>query len=270
MILNALTKVFGSKNERELKRMQPLVERINAYEAEIRALSDDQLRAQTPKFKTRIEQGESLDDLLPEAFATVREASLRTLKMRHFDVQLIGGIVLHEGKIAEMKTGEGKTLAATLPAYLNALSAKGVHIVTVNDYLARRDTEWMGHIYQFLGLSVGSIVHGLDDAERKEVYAADITYGTNNEFGFDYLRDNMKFDHDSLVQPTLNFAIVDEVDSILIDEARTPLHFGSGRKVNRFILSGQRPDSATFRCQSLQHRRKGAFSHPDGRRRCTV
>jgi len=223
MILNALTKVFGSKNERELKRLQPMVERINAYEAEIQAMSDDQLRAQTPKFKTRIEQGESLDDLLPEAFATVREASLRTLKMRHFDVQLIGGMVLHEGKIAEMKTGEGKTLAATLPAYLNAMSAKGVHIVTVNDYLARRDTEWMDHIYQFLGLSVGTIVHGLDDTERQAAYAADITYGTNNEFGFDYLRDNMKFDRDSLVQPALNFAIVDEVDSILIDEARTPL-----------------------------------------------
>jgi preprotein translocase subunit SecA len=223
MLLNVLTKVFGSKNERELKRLQPLVERINAFEPEFKAMRDDQLRALTPKFKERIEQGEPLDNLLPEAFAAVREASLRTLKMRHFDVQLIGAIVLHEGKIAEMKTGEGKTLVATMPAYLNALTGKGVHIVTVNDYLARRDTEWMGHIYQFLGLSMGTIVHGLDDAQRKAAYAADITYGTNNEFGFDYLRDNMKFDRDSLVQPQLNFAIVDEVDSILIDEARTPL-----------------------------------------------
>ena len=223
MILNALTKVFGSKNERELKRLQPTVDRINALEPEIQAMNDDQLKAQTPMFKERIDQGESLDDILPEAFATVREASMRTLNMRHFDVQLIGGIVLHEGKIAEMKTGEGKTLAATLPAYLNALTGKGVHIVTVNDYLARRDTEWMGHIYNFLGLSKGSIVHGLDDAERQKAYAADVTYGTNNEFGFDYLRDNMKFNHDALVQPQLNFAIVDEVDSILVDEARTPL-----------------------------------------------
>ena len=223
MILNALTKVFGSKNERDLKRIQPLVERINSHETEVQAMSDDQLKARTPKFKERIDQGEPLDDLLPEAFATVREAALRTLKMRHFDVQLIGGIVLHEGKIAEMKTGEGKTLAATLPAYLNALTGKGVHIVTVNDYLARRDTEWMGHIYQFLGLSMGTVVHGLDDAERQAAYADDITYGTNNEFGFDYLRDNMKFDRNSLVQPMLNFAIVDEVDSILVDEARTPL-----------------------------------------------
>jgi preprotein translocase subunit SecA len=165
MLLNVLTKVFGSKNERELKRLQPLVERINAFEPEIQAMSDDQLRSQTPKLKARIKQEESLVDILPEAFATVREASKRTLNMRHFDVQLIGGIVLHEGKIAEMKTGEGKTLVATLPAYLNALTGKGVHIVTVNDYLAKRDTEWMGHIYQFLGLSMGTIVHGLDDAE---------------------------------------------------------------------------------------------------------
>jgi preprotein translocase subunit SecA len=223
MLLDVLTKVFGSKNERELKRLQPAVERINALEPEFKAMRDDQLRALTPKFKERIAQGEALDNLLPEAFAAVREASLRTLKMRHFDVQLIGAIVLHEGKIAEMKTGEGKTLVATMPAYLNALTGNGVHIVTVNDYLARRDTEWMGHIYQFLGLSMGTIVHGLDDAQRKAAYAADITYGTNNEFGFDYLRDNMKFDRDSLVQPQLNYAIVDEVDSILIDEARTPL-----------------------------------------------
>ena len=223
MVINFLTKVFGSKNERELKQIQPLVEKINALETEVQALEDQQLKARTAEFKERLDRGETLDDLLPEAFATVREASMRTLNMRHFDVQLIGGIVLHQGKIAEMKTGEGKTLAATLPAYLNALTGKGVHIITVNDYLARRDTEWMGHIYGFLGLSVGTIMHGLDDKERLTAYGADITYGTNNEFGFDYLRDNMKFDRDSLVQGELNFAVVDEVDSILIDEARTPL-----------------------------------------------
>ncbi len=223
MIVNFLTKLFGSKNERELKKLDPVVEEINALEPRIQAMSDEQLRAQTFLFKERFEKGESLDDILPEAFAVVREASVRTLKMRHFDVQLIGGIVLHHGKIAEMKTGEGKTLVATLPAYLNAISGKGVHIITVNDYLARRDTEWMGQIYNFLGLSVGTILHGLDDAERKAAYDADINYGTNNEFGFDYLRDNMKFDRDSIVQRDLNFAIVDEVDSILIDEARTPL-----------------------------------------------
>ena len=223
MITGLLTKVFGSKNDRELKKLQPIIENINAFEPEIQALSDEQLRTQAVLFRQRFEKGEPLDDILPEAFATVREASVRTLKMRHFDAQLVGGIVLHQGKIAEMKTGEGKTLAATLPAYLNALSGKGVHIITVNDYLARRDTEWMGNIYNFLGLSVGSILHGLDDEERKAAYGADITYGTNNEFGFDYLRDNMKFDLESVVQGELNFAIVDEVDSILVDEARTPL-----------------------------------------------
>jgi preprotein translocase subunit SecA len=223
MVTNLLTKVFGSKNERELKKINPIVEQINAFEPQMQSMSDDALKAQTSLLKERLNNGDSLDDILPEAFATVREASIRTLKMRHFDVQLIGGIVLHQGKIAEMKTGEGKTLAATLPAYLNALSGKGVHIVTVNDYLARRDTEWMGHIYKFLGLSVGCILHGLDDDERSAAYSSDITYGTNNEFGFDYLRDNMKFDIDTVVQKELNFAIVDEVDSILIDEARTPL-----------------------------------------------
>jgi len=186
-------------------------------------MDDAQLKQQTVRFRQRISNGEPLDDILPEAFATVREASIRSLGMRHFDVQLIGGVVLHQGRIAEMKTGEGKTLVATLPAYLNALTGKGVHIITVNDYLATRDTEWMGQIYRFLGLSVGTIMHGLDDAERKVAYGSDIAYGTNNEFGFDYLRDNMKFDRHSLVQPNLNFAIVDEVDSILIDEARTPL-----------------------------------------------
>jgi len=223
MIFNFLTKVFGSKNKRELNKIQPIVEMINNLEPELKAMSDEQIGARTSIFKERIEKGEALDDILPEAFATVREASVRILKMRHFDVQLIGGIVLHQGKIAEMKTGEGKTLAATLPAYLNTLSGKGAHIITVNDYLARRDKEWMGQIYDFLGLTVGSILSGMDDAERKEAYNADITYGTNNEFGFDYLRDNMKFDMNSIVQRDLNFAIVDEVDSILIDEARTPL-----------------------------------------------
>ena len=223
MVFNFLTKVFGSKNERELNKIKPAVEMINQLEPELKAMNDDQLRSRTSIFKERIEKGEPLDNILPEAFATVREASVRTLKMRHFDVQLIGGMVLHKGKIAEMKTGEGKTLAATLPAYLNTLSGKGTHIITVNDYLARRDKEWMGQIYNFLGLKVGSILSGIDDAERKAAYGADITYGTNNEFGFDYLRDNMKFDKDSVVQRELNFAIVDEVDSILIDEARTPL-----------------------------------------------
>ena len=223
MITNILTKVFGSKNERELNKIRPIIETINALEPEIHSMSDATLKNQTVLFKERMQNGASLDDILPEAFATVREASIRTLGMRHFDAQLIGGIGLHQGKIAEMKTGEGKTLAATLPAYLNALSGRGVHIITVNDYLARRDTEWMGHIYNFLGLSVGNILHGLDDNERKAAYSADISYGTNNEFGFDYLRDNMKFSNEDVVQGELNFAIVDEVDSILIDEARTPL-----------------------------------------------
>ncbi len=223
MIASFLTKIFGSKNQRELKRMDPLVQQINALEPTIQAMDDAELKAQTHRFMERLEKGEELDAILPEAFATVREASVRTLEMRHFDCQLVGGIVLHQGKIAEMKTGEGKTLVATLPAYLNALTGKGVHIVTVNDYLATRDTEWMGQIYTFLDLSVGTVVHGMNDEERKEAYDADITFGTNNEFGFDYLRDNMKFDGDSLVQRELNYAIVDEVDSILIDEARTPL-----------------------------------------------
>jgi preprotein translocase subunit SecA len=223
MVTNLLTKVFGSKNERELKKINPIVEKINGFEPQMQSMGDEALKAQTPLFKERLNNGESLDDILPVAFATVREASNRTHQNRHFDVQLIGGIVLHQGKIAEMKTGEGKTLAATLPAYLNALSGKGVHIITVNDYLARRDTEWMGHIYKFLGLSVGCILHGLNDDERNAAYGSDIAYGTNNEFGFDYLRDNMKFDIDTVVQKELNFAIVDEVDSILVDEARTPL-----------------------------------------------
>jgi len=223
MIGNLIKKIVGSKNERELKRIQPLIQRINQVESKVSPLSDEQLRAKTSEFKERIGRGESLDEILPEAFAVVREAAKRTLGERHYDVQLIGGIVLHEGKIAEMATGEGKTLVATLPAYLNALEGKGVHIVTVNDYLAKRDREWMGAIYRFLDLSVGVIVHELNDKERKEAYRCDITYGTNNEFGFDYLRDNMKFDIEDYVQRELNYAIVDEVDSILIDEARTPL-----------------------------------------------
>ncbi|PKN63301.1 MAG: preprotein translocase subunit SecA [Deltaproteobacteria bacterium HGW-Deltaproteobacteria-15] len=223
MIGKLLKSIVGSRNDRELKRMNPLVEEINRLEPAFKTLSDTELRAKTDEFKARLSAGESLDDLLPEAFAAVREASVRTLGMRHFDVQLIGGIVLHEGKIAEMKTGEGKTLAATLPLYLNALTGKGVHLVTVNDYLARRDAEWMGSIYNMLGLTVGVIVHGMDDRQRKEAYGCDITYGTNNEFGFDYLRDNMKFDLADMVHRDFQYAIVDEVDSILIDEARTPL-----------------------------------------------
>ncbi len=218
-----LAKVIGTANERELKRLRPLVAEINAKEPETQKLTDEQLRGKTVEFRKRLAEGATLDDLLPEAFAVVREAGRRVLNMRHFDVQLIGGIVLHRGKIAEMKTGEGKTLVATLPAYLNALEGKGVHVVTVNDYLARRDSEWMGRIYRFLGMSVGVIQHELNDQERQVAYACDISYGTNNEFGFDYLRDNMKFDLAHYVQRGHNFAIVDEVDSILIDEARTPL-----------------------------------------------
>src|SRR5437762_3627198 len=218
-----LAKVIGTQNERDLKRLRPHVAAINAEEPEIEKLSDEQLRGKTAEFRARLANGETLDDLLPEAFAVVREAGRRVLNMRHFDVQLIGGAVLHKGKIAEMKTGEGKTLVATLPVYLNALPGNGVHVVTVNDYLARRDSEWMGRIYKFLGLTVGVIVHDLDDQERKAAYNCDITYGTNNEYGFDYLRDNMKFVLDACVQRSHNYAIVDEVDSILIDEARTPL-----------------------------------------------
>jgi preprotein translocase subunit SecA len=223
MLGNVVKKVVGSKNERELKKIQPLVEHIGALEPQIQSLSDQRLAAKTGELKEQLAKGKPLDDLLPEAFATVREVARRTLGERHFDVQLIGGVVLHEGKIAEMATGEGKTLVSTLPAFLNALSGKGVHIVTVNDYLAKRDSEWMGVIYRFLGLSVGVILHDLDDSARREAYGAEITYGTNNEFGFDYLRDNMKFSLDDCVQRELHYAIVDEVDSILIDEARTPL-----------------------------------------------
>ena len=227
-MLGLVKKIFGDPNERELKRYSRVVEQINALEPQMVALSDAQLRAKTDEFRMRLEKGETLDDLLPEAFAVVREASKRTLNMRHFDVQLIGGMVLHEGKIAEMKTGEGKTLVATLPVYLNALTGKGVHVVTVNDYLAQRDSSTMGKIYEFLGLTVGCNLHGLSHEEKQRVYNCDITYGTNNEFGFDYLRDNMVLYKEHIVQRELHYAIIDEVDSILIDEARTPL-----------IISGQ-------------------------------
>ena len=221
--MNLREKLFGTHSQRELKRIMPIVDKIESLEEEYRKLSDSELIAKTPWLKSRLEAGETLDDILPDAFATVREASDRVLGMRHFRVQLVGGVVLHQGRIAEMKTGEGKTLVATLPAYLNALNGKGVHIVTVNDYLAKRDSEWMGKVYRFLGLSVGLIIHDLDNAARQQAYAADITYGTNNEMGFDYLRDNMAVYHNELVQRGHVFAIVDEVDSILIDEARTPL-----------------------------------------------
>src|SRR3984957_12646666 len=230
-----LKKIFGSSNDRRLKGYRPKETATHALEAEFAALSDEQLRAKTVAFRAEIAAGKSLDELLAPAFAAVREAAKRTLKQRHFDVQLIGGMVLHEGAIAEMRTGEGKTLVATLAVYLNALAGKGVHVVTVNDYLARRDAEWMGQIYGFLGMSVGVIVHGLDDAERKEAYACDITYGTNNEYGFDYLRDNMKYRLEDMVQRSHFYAIVDEVDSILIDEARTPL-----------IISGPLDDRSEF------------------------
>ncbi|MEE8326525.1 MAG: preprotein translocase subunit SecA, partial [candidate division NC10 bacterium] len=218
-----ISKVIPSKNERELRRLEPLVVRVNELEPELQQLSDAALRAKTAEFKERLERGATLDEILPEVFATVREAARRVLNMRHFDVQLVGGAVLHQGKIAEMATGEGKTLVSTLPAYLNALQGRGVHIVTVNDYLAKRDSQWMGGIYQLLGLSVGIIQHDMNDTDRRQAYAADIMYGTNNEFGFDYLRDNMKFSVEDMAQRVLHYAIVDEVDSILIDEARTPL-----------------------------------------------
>ncbi|MGL6187714.1 MAG: DEAD/DEAH box helicase, partial [Holosporales bacterium] len=223
MILNFFRRALGSSNERYVKSLRPFVGRINALESSIQKLTDAELCQRTFWLKGRLQEGETLDDILVDAFATVREASKRVLGMRHFDVQLLGGVALHRGVVAEMKTGEGKTLVATLPVYLNALTGKGVHVVTVNDYLAHRDAEWMGKLYQFLGLSVGSIVHGLTDNERREAYRCDITYATNNELGFDYLRDNMKMRLQDLCQRPFNYAIVDEVDSILIDEARTPL-----------------------------------------------
>ena len=255
MLGSLLAKVIGTQNERDLKRIAPLVTTINGLEASVRDLTDEQLRGRTAGFRERVARGESLDDLLPEAFAVVREAGRRTLNMRHFDVQLIGGIVLHQGKIAEMKTGEGKTLVATLPAYLNALAGKGVHVVTVNDYLARRDSEWMGRVYRFLGLAVGVIQHELTDGERQVAYACDITYGTNNEFGFDYLRDNMKFELAHYVQRGHHFAIVDEVDSILIDEARTPL-----------IISGPAEESTELYYEVdriIPRLKPGAVTHGD-------
>ncbi|HMH68979.1 MAG TPA: DEAD/DEAH box helicase, partial [Pinirhizobacter sp.] len=232
MFNRALTSIFGSRNERVLRQLSKTVNRINALEAEYEKLSDAQLQAKTPQFKERLAAGETLDKLLPEAFAVVREGAKRTLEMRHYDVQLIGGMVLHGGRIAEMRTGEGKTLVGTLPVYLNALEGKGVHVVTVNDYLARRDSAQMGKLYGFLGLSVGVVYPGMEHGDKAAAYNADITYGTNNEFGFDYLRDNMALSREQRYQRGLNYAIVDEVDSILIDEARTPL-----------IISGPAEDS---------------------------
>src|ERR1700726_3318451 len=228
-------KFFGSANDRRLKPYYPLVDAINALEPELEKLSDEELRGRTEEFRRQIAAGASLDDLLVPAFATVREAGKRTLGQRHFDMQLLGGMVLHEGAISEMKTAEGKTLVATLPVYLNALAGRGVHVVTVNDYLAKRDAEWMGQIYTFLGMTVGVIVHELDDFQRQQAYLCDITYGTNNEFGFDYLRDNMRFRLEEMVHRPFQYAIVDEVDSILIDEARTPL-----------IISGPTEDNSAL------------------------
>src|SRR5919107_462079 len=215
--------IFGSSNDRYVRSLGKIVDRINGFEPTLSAMTDEELANQTLQFRERLANGEKLDSILPEAFATVREAAKRTLGQRHYDVQMIGGIVLHRGEIAEMRTGEGKTLVATLAVYLNALEGKGVHVVTVNDYLARRDADWMGQIYRFLGMTVGVIVPNLTDQERRDAYNSDITYGTNNEYGFDYLRDNMKYEFAQMVQRGHNFAIVDEVDSILIDEARTPL-----------------------------------------------
>ncbi|MBC7496063.1 MAG: preprotein translocase subunit SecA, partial [Sphingomonadaceae bacterium] len=223
MFAGIAKRIFGSSNERYVRSLAPLVARVNGHEAAVSAMSDQALTGQTAAFRARLAAGETLDDVLPEAFATVREAAKRALGQRHYDVQLIGGIVLHRGEIAEMRTGEGKTLVATLAVYLNALEGKGVHVVTVNDYLASRDAEWMGRVYTFLGMTVGVIVPNLDDDTRRAAYAADITYGTNNEFGFDYLRDNMKYAREQMVQRPFNFAVTDEVDSVLIDEARTPL-----------------------------------------------
>jgi len=223
MIGGMLRRVFGTPNDRFVKSLQGTADAISATEPTLEALDDDALRERTDWLRQRLADGETIEDVLVDAFATVREAAKRALGQRHYDVQLLGAMVLNQGKISEMKTGEGKTLVATAAVYLNALEGKGVHVVTVNDYLASRDSEWMGQVYTFLGLTVGCIVHGLSDAERREQYAADVTYGTNNEFGFDYLRDNMKFGLDEMVQREFNFAIVDEVDSILIDEARTPL-----------------------------------------------
>ena len=267
--MSIFSKVFGTKNARELKRMAPTVQQINDLREKFEAKSDAELRGMTAVLRERLDQGASLDDLLVDAFATVREAAWRTLKMRHFNVQLIGGMVLHAGRIAEMRTGEGKTLTATLPIYLNALSGKGAHLVTVNDYLARRDSEWMGQIYGFLGLSTSVVVHGLEDWERQKAYRSDITYGQNNEFGFDYLRDNMKMSPDRMVQRDLSYALVDEVDSILIDEARTPLIIsGPSERVGQPLHDG-RPGGATAQARRRLHGgREGprGHAHRPGRR----
>ena len=258
-------KLLGSSNDAEVKKLQKTVNAVEALEDEYKALTDEQLRAKTDEFRARLQNGETEDDILPEAFAAIREADARVLGMRPYRVQVMGGLVLHQGRIAEMKTGEGKTLVSTLPAYLNALSGKGVHVVTVNDYLARRDSEWMGKVHRFMGLSVGLIVHDLDSAERRAAYACDITYGTNNELGFDYLRDNMVIRQSELVQRGHNFAIVDEVDSILIDEARTPLIIsGAGDKSTDLYAKekGHQPDrrgrpARRIRVRHHQHQRRG-------------
>ncbi len=250
MIGKVLTKVFGSKNERVLKQIQPLVNRINELEESVQVLDDTKLAAKTVEFKERVAKGEPLDDLLPESFAVMREAAKRVLGERHYDVQLVGGVILHQGKIAEMKTGEGKTLTSTLPVYLNAMTEKGVHVVTVNDYLAKRDAEWMGQVYQALGLSVGKIIHGMDDNERRESYGADVTYGTNNEFGFDYLRDNMKFEMNEFCQRGFNYAIVDEVDSILIDEARTPLIISGPAEISTDLYTNVEKIMSNFKAEA--------------------
>ena len=221
--MGLLEKVFGDLNKKEVRKIEKIVDKIEALDEEMQSLSDAELKGKTDEFKERLKNGETLDDILPEAFAVCREADYRALGMKPFRVQLIGGVALHQGRIAEMKTGEGKTLVATLPVYLNALTGHGVHVVTVNDYLAKRDAEWMGKAYNFLGLSIGCVIHGIEEEERKAAYDADITYGTNNEYGFDYLRDNMVVDQEEMMQRELNFAIVDEVDSILVDETRTPV-----------------------------------------------
>ena len=254
-------------NARELRRLEEMVKVINGHEPECQRLTDAELRAKTDQFRERLAQGETLEAILPEAFAVVREAARRTLNMRHFDVQLMGGIVLHEGRIAEMKTGEGKTLVATLPVYLNALTGRGVHVVTVNDYLARRDAEWMGKIYEFLGLSVGVIVHGLTFEERRQAYNADVTYGTNNEFGFDYLRDNMVVDVSQLVQRELNYAIVDEVDSILIDEAALRSLFPEQRRTVPATMYGSLR-CPTAEAGAITTSTKGQDNCHDRRRHC--
>jgi len=278
MFSSILKKILGSSNDRYLKKLEPAVARIAALEPQMQGLADEDFPAKIAAWKEEVAQGRSLDDLLPECFALVREAGKRVLGMRHYDVQMVGGMVLHQGRIAEMKTGEGKTLVATLPVVLNALAGKGVHLVTVNDYLARRDAAWMGKLYNFLGLSVGVIVHGLTDEERQQSYGADITYGTNNEFGFDYLRDNMKFYKESLVQRPLNYAIVDEVDSILIDEARTPLIISGAaeestqlyRKVDAIIpmlVRGEKSKEEGSSPRAISRWTEGQEHRPDRARR---